>query len=136
MHLETHTDPFGIVATFDEVIKGPDIIATLSTVYRRPDFADLKYFLSDRSNVKDMIMTSDEIKTIAKMRCDSIPVNPDLIVVLVSPNDLIYGYSKMFTGLARSRNSLVCKTREEGVRYIQEHLNCNDSNTQPIFVKQ
>lgn len=121
--MERTADPAGLIVTYPARITGGEIIEFLTDLLHGDDFPNLRYFLADRSQVEEMLVSSDEIKRIAELNRQGRIVNPDHFVALVSPTNLIFGLSRMYEAyLDQGSFTYVCRTREEAEAWLHGKL--------------
>ncbi len=86
----------GVIFHYSDVVTGSEIIQSNREVIEDERFATMEYQIVDMLNANKFECTPDEIKRIARLDIAAAKKKPDVIVVIVTDQDLIFGFARMY----------------------------------------
>ncbi len=126
--VEWFTDPIGVLVRYPARITGAEIIELLMEIQEASHFESMRYFIGDRTDVTEMLVSQAETMEIAHINREARKRNPDHFLALISPSDLIFGLSRQVGGnLGKDEYTFVCRTREEAFSWLDEKLGVEKS---------
>ena len=111
-------EPSGVIIRYPARITGQEIIEVLTKIADTPGFEKVDFFVGDRTNVTEMLVSSEEVHEIAALNRRAREQNPEHLVVLISPSDLSFGLSRMYAGHLEQKFIHVCRTRGEAESWL------------------
>ena len=118
-------DKLGVVFCAVGKVTGQDILAKQNEIYQSDRFPRLRYWIVDRSRCTAYNVNADEVIQMAANDNQAAQINPNLLMALISENDLQFGVSRMFElQLDEERfDTMVFRSREAAHAWIKEKLN-------------
>jgi hypothetical protein len=112
---------------FDEqgLMTGEDVIEANNTIYASEEkIAQLKYQLCDYTKVDKFEISNFELRRIASQDEKAATLNPDMLVAIVSVQDLMFGLARMWEAYAGETpfETAVFREREEAKAWIQARV--------------
>ena len=122
-------DNIGVVFSAVGKVTGKEIINTQNSIYRTKKFANLRYWIVDRSRCTEYEVSADEVDQIAAMDNAAAKQNPKLLMALVAETDLQFGVSRMYEALVDENGfkTMSFRDRESAEMWIK----CELSKTGP-----
>ena len=114
-------DSAGVIIRYPSRITGREIIEVLSNLTADPAFERVSYFVGDRTDVTDMLVSSEEVREIAELNLKARERNPKHFVVLISPTNLSFGLSRMYASHVNHEDFIfVCRNWAEARLWLCE----------------
>ena len=101
-------DSAGVIIRYPSRITGREIIEVLSNLTADPAFERVSYFVGDRTDVTDMLVSSEEVREIAELNLKARERNPKHFVVLISPTNLSLAYPACMPVTSITKISSLC----------------------------
>ena len=87
----------GILVKCKDHISGSEIKEIDESIYGSPeDILKIKYQLWDFTNVNNITISIEDIKAIAEQDAEAANINPNMTIILVANNDLIYSLGRLW----------------------------------------
>ena len=122
----SYTKDGGILAVGSGILTGQEVKDVNAEVYKTPQMIKaIAYQLVDFSEVTKLEATASEVEDLARQDEEAARINPDMFIALVGKDDLIYGMSRMWEGLASSApiETMVFRKLGDAKKWIKEKLN-------------
>jgi hypothetical protein len=114
-------DSAGVIIRYPSRITGREIIEVLSNLTADPGFERVSYFVGDRTDVTDMLVSAEEVREIAELNRKARERNPKHFVVLISPTNLSFGLSRMYASYVDHEDFIcVCRNWAEARLWLSE----------------
>lgn len=121
----TFLEDGGVLLKGTGKVKGEEIIAANDKMYSdRESIASIKYQLCDFSELEKFEISNSEVETLANQDKRASQANPDMKIVIVADEDIVFGMSRMWefeSGFPES-NSGVFRTMEEANLWLKKEL--------------
>lgn len=111
-----------VVLEYGNSVSGSELIETISHLFKDKRFPSLKYWISDRSACKEYLVDTPHVTTIKNMTQKAAKNNPQLIRILVSPEDHMLGISQMYQLITEGPGfkTMIFHDRKEVDRWLIE----------------
>ncbi len=87
----------GVEIVASGIVTGEEIIEAHVEIYNIKHLRKQKYHIIDRSHCEEYNVTSEDVRKIAEIDKAAAKINPNIIVALVSPTDLQFGMSRVWS---------------------------------------
>ena len=99
----SYRDDGGVVVTASGTVTGQEILEGGDTVYATEALINkTSYVLTDFTVASHVEANAEEVRRMAQQDLAAAKVNPSILTVVVSPDDLVYGLSRMWAVYAES----------------------------------
>lgn len=124
IEIQKTEDGKGIIFSAVDDVNGKDIIKGITEILNDNSFADLKYWISERSRCTKYDVSSKEVQEIANLNNQAAKNNPNLLVALIAETDLQFGMSRMYEAYIDEHGfqTMVFRSREEADKWLNEKL--------------
>lgn len=118
-------DEFGTITQFYGVITDEELIKCTKERYasqaRNEKF---RYIINDYSACTEIAVSTEAVKTVAKMAIDVSQFNKNIVISAALPSDLAFGLGRMWQAYADKTGwrSHAFRTRKEAEDWVQEQL--------------
>ncbi len=104
------------------VITGEEVIPANREIYEHQFDAPFEFQLCDMSEVTDMLLTSDDIRTIAEDDARN-TINQAQVSIIVAPTDFVYGMCRMWGFQAETETfaTYVVRTKKEAFEILSKN---------------
>lgn len=102
-------------------VTGTDLLQANNSIYADSEkFSRLEYQLCDFSNVEKIIISPEEVQSIAEQDTTAAVTNGQQLIAIVADQDHIYGLSRMWQALTDDEHviSAVFKSRDEAETWL------------------
>ncbi len=115
----------GLRVELNSTITASLLIRANKALLSHETFEDKKYQLWDFSEASNLDLDSESIRQLAIQDAEGARLNPDMIVLLVGPNQLVNGVSKIYNLYSQvwdALNSHTFPSVEEARNWIHTHI--------------
>lgn len=122
--IELLEDGEGIQVSATGDVNGRQIIEANEEIFASNPLSGRRYQIIDYTGAESYDVSTSEIQTLAKQDLAAWDRKPDMIIAIVSEDDLVYGISRMWEGFigAKSSNTGVFRTVGEARAWIDSML--------------
>jgi hypothetical protein len=116
-----YNDHNSLILTYSGVVSGNKIVEMVSSIFNDDRFASLKYWISDLTQCELQIDTL-QVKKLVELTKIAVPKNQKIIIVIVAPDQLAYGFSRMYEILCCNAGfkTFVCKSLDEAEKWLSD----------------
>lgn len=123
--IEYDTDKLGVITIYSGIVTDKDLCDSLTE--RLDNFARLKryrYAISDCTNVTEYKVTPEGLKKNAEISYEISEKLPALLLVVITPSDLMYGMGRMWETYIDDTGweTTMVRTRQEANEWIEKNL--------------
>ena len=93
----TYTGDGGVRIRGSGVVTGSEIVVVNGELYESSgNAAAIRYQVCDLTEVEEIVLTSAEIRELARQDSCAGQLNPDMIIAVVASTDVVYGLARMW----------------------------------------
>lgn len=91
-----NADRTGIEAIASEQVSKSDFIDACSEAFNQKNVANQKYQILDFSQCHNFELSSSDINELSRLAINASKINPNIIMAIIAPTDLVFGMSRIF----------------------------------------
>ena len=94
--LKFNDDRTGVEAIASTQVTKSDFMGACSEAFNNTNVVTQKYQILDFSQCTDFELSSDDINSLSQLAINASKINPNVIMAIVAPTDLVFGMSRVY----------------------------------------
>ena len=94
--LKFNDDRTGLEAIASTQVTKSDFMGACSEAFNNTNVVTQKYQILDFSQCTDFELSSDDINSLSQLAINASKINPNVIMAIVAPTDLVFGMSRVY----------------------------------------
>lgn len=100
-------DGVGVEVVATGIVAGDEVVAAYSKIYAPDILAKQKYQLVDRMQCEKYFLSAGDLKTIADLDKAAAEVNPNIIIAITSPSELMQQAAEIWKSYVESSHFVI-----------------------------
>ena len=113
IYLKFNDDRTGLEAIASNQVTISDFMGACSEAFNNTNVVNQKYQILDFSQCTDFELSSDDINNLSQLAINASKINPNIIMAIIAPTDLVFGMSRVYEVYAEESGFKIKVFREK-----------------------